>query len=348
MLLASMLALAIATPAGSPADPTASMQVEDTAVRLRWTAPPGCPDAEAVHSWILALSPALPAASAGADAAATVRATGDGYAVDVEVVLDADAGTVHTSRTLESDACELLARAAAVIIAVGLDPIAVATNLGEAAAKVQKPTTTPVEPEPALTTPRPAVPEDTDATRPRRRVPRLEYGIGVGTGVGGLLLPRSGIGVSLAPFVGTRRIHVQTVAQYWLPRQVALDDSRDVRASLQMATAGVRACPLLSWGRLRLELCAGIDAGAVFGRGRGADLEATSVATDPWAGVVLAPSVRLAVAPRVSVGLALEAVISLYRPRFAIDGIPGDLWTVGAGGLRGLFTVQAHRRREVR
>lgn len=232
-----------------------------------------------------------------------MRATDDGYAADIDVVLDADAS--HTSRTLESDECEVLARAAAVIIAVGLDPIAVATTLGQATAKTPEPTTTDdaPEPEPApeLATRGPAVSEDTSAT-PTRPPPRLEYGVGVGTGVGGLLLPEAGIGVSIAPFVGTRHVHVQTVAQYWLPRQVALDDSRDVRAALQMATAGVRVCPLLSWGRLRLELCAGIDAGAVFGRGRGADLEAKRVATDPWAGVLLAPGVRLAVAPRLSVG----------------------------------------------
>lgn len=350
MLLASILAAAIATPAAASVGPPAGTKGEDTPVRLRWAAPPGCPDADAVRSWILALIPALPAASPGADATATVRVTSDGFAVDVDVELGPDGEALHTARTLQSDDCELLARATAVVIAVGLDPLAVASSLGDASATAREPTPSPAIPAPELVIRGPAVPASDDAaTGPRpRRASSFEYGVGAGTGIGGFLLPGVGIGVTIAPFFGTRRLHIQAVAQYWLPQQVAAEDTRDVRAALQMATAGARVCPLLSWGRVRLELCAGVDAGGVFGRGRGAGLEATRVATDPWAGVVLAPGVRLAVARRVSVGLALEGAISLYRPRFAVEGIPEDLWTVAAGGLRGLFSVQVHRPRENR
>jgi hypothetical protein len=177
--------------------------------------------------------------------------------------------------------------------------------------------------------------------QPRRRGKHggPEAGARLGAGVGGLLFPAAGVGLSLAPFVGTASFHARAVVQYWAPQRIAFDPRRDVSGELQLVSGGLRACPQLEWARVRVPLCAGVDAGAMLGRGTGRDLAIPRSAREPWVGVVLEPGLTMGVTSRVSLWLALEGVVSLYRPRFGIEGTP-QAWTAGAGALRGLFGVQ--------
>lgn len=340
----SVLVLALATAAAAPG------VAPDAGVRLRWTAPTSCPDGSTVGSWIAALGPTAPEGAPPADASVTVEAHDGLHTADIEVW----AAGQRTTRVLQDADCVLVSRAAAVVVAVALDPIGVADATGV----LDERAPARAESTPSATRPTaPATSTSTSSTRtpradvappiePSRRRTRLELGIGAGTGVGGLQLPAAGVGVFLAPFVGMRRWQLEAVVQYWLPRRVPLDDPHDVRATLQMVTGGLRFCPLLSRGRVRVTACAGVDAGAILGRADGDDLTARRPARAPWAGVVVAPGVRWALAPRITVGVTVEAVASLYRPRFAIRGITQDIWVVGAADVRGLFTVQIHRRRE--
>jgi len=162
--------------------------------------------------------------------------------------------------------------------------------------------------------------------------------------MGGLLLPGASLGLLLAPFIGTRRLHVRAVAQYWTPQRVAFDPQRDASGEVRLVSGGVRVCPQLDRPRVRIPLCAGLDAGAMLGRGTGRDLAPSRTAQEPWVGAVLEPGVSLAVTPRLSLWLALEGVISLHRPRFAVEGAAQE-WTAGAGALRGLLGLQVHGRR---
>jgi hypothetical protein len=303
-------------------------------VRLSWTAPAECPDGATVLGWVDALAPV----EGTAEATGVIDRDGSEWVLALEIV-----GEAKVSRTLRAPDCMVLGRAAAVVIAVSLDPVAVAQSTAVTtaiAADVSEPIATePIVAEPRASpiTPRVSPPRPID--RPALAV---EYGASIGVGVEGLLLPSVGPGFAIAPFVGTRRIHVEAAVQYWTPRTT--ESNGEVRARLQMVTAGIRACPLIERGRVRFPLCAGIDAGGVLARADGDELRNASPATEPWAGVVLAPGVRVAVAPRVSLGVALEGVISLYMPRFAVIGLEGDLYQMGGGGLRGVFYVQIHNR----
>jgi hypothetical protein len=85
----------------------------------------------------------------------------------------------------------------------------------------------------------------------------------------------------------------------------------------------------------------------MLGEGRGRDLPSPRSALGPWVGAVLEPGVTVGVTSRVSLWLALEGVVSLYRPVFAIEGAPeGEAWTAGEGAVRGLFGVEVHARRK--
>lgn len=333
------LAATLAVGAPVPESPPAPL-------RLQWDAPKECPTASEVLAWTDALAPRTGSTS---EARATIELQGAEYALKLEITGDAS-----VSRTLRSHDCRLLGRAAAVVIAVSLDPIAVArttavTTAIAGGAVVPEPIPTPPPVLPITDEPRRAAGPRVLSAPPIER-PRspIEYGASFGVGVDGLLLPRAGAGVAIAPFVGTRRIHVEAALQYWSPRSTPDNEAIGVQARVQMVSGGVRACPLLEWGRWRVPLCAGLDVGGVFARAVGSSVRNGSPAVAPWAGVVLAPGVRVSVAPRVSLGLALEGVISLYMPRFAVEGLDDDLYQMGQGGLRGVFSVQIHNARKKR
>lgn len=269
-----------------------------------------------------------------------------------------------TLRRFQTDDCTVLTRAIAVVIAVSLDPITVAEAertspaVPEPAASMSTAGHAPREPEPPQDRAREREGDDegreherADPAGARARTESLsqlrglEGGLRLGAGLGGSLLPAAGAGLSLAPFLGVSRLHVRAVVQYWAPQTVTFDPRRDAAGELQLVSGGVRVCPQLGWDRVRIPLCGGVDAGAMLGRGTGRDLAPPRSARGPWVGAVLEPGVTVGVTSRVSLWLALEGVVSLYRPRFAVEGV-SQAWTAGAGALRGLFGVQVHGRRD--
>ncbi len=319
----------------------------DEAIELDWRAPVGCPERDEVRRSIARL---VPAADVRLRVRAEIMARGRGF----EGTLALEGDDPESARSLQADDCHVLARAMAVVIAVSLDPFAVAEAIdGPAtipAAEVPEPSSPPRE---TLVSPRArAGASDRPAPRPTPAHPRarpsdeaLELGVRLGAGVGGLLFPGAGVGLSLAPFLGTSRLHVRAVAEYWAPQRIRFDPLRDASAEVQLVSGGVRVCPQLVRGRVRVPLCAGADVGAMLGRGTGRDLASASSGRQTWVGAVLEPGIAVGVTSRVSLWLALEGVVSLYRPRFAIDGGP-EPWTAGSGALRGLVGVQLHTSRK--
>lgn len=324
-------------------------------VELSFRAPVGCPTQAEVEAWLAELVPE-PRWSEPVRVEVTVEARTEGYGS--RMVLDA--GSASQTRELEADDCGLLARANVVVIAVGLDPLAVAeatVERAEATSPEPSPAPAPVPapqprrpPEPEEPTDRPSRVVSPAAPRPAgdasSRGGGLHYGARIGAGAGGLLLPSAGVGLVLEPWLGPAWLQVRASAQYWTGRRVSFDPQRDAAGVVRLVTGGARVCPVLGRGAVRVPLCAGIDGGAVLGRGTGDALTSSRSAVAPWAGVVLQPGVDIAVARRVSLWAALEGVISLYRPSFSVEGTEG-VWTAGAGGLRGLLGIQIHRAREI-
>lgn len=333
-------------------------------IELRWAAPAGCPQRDQVRALVERL---VPSVGPGLRAEATIEAVAGGF----RGMLALWPGEARqTVRRLEAEDCMVLARAMAVVIAVSMDPVGVAESERTAEVPESPPSSDELasdgtasgrarargaanEGERAGSDASDASLEaglalrgaaDRRSAGPLPARGGLEGGMRLGAGVGGLLLPAAGVGLSLAAFVGTARVHVRAVAQYWAPQRVAFDPTRDASGELQLVTGGARACPQLGWGRVRIPLCAGVDAGAMIGRGTGHDLVTSRSAREPWVGAVFEPGVTVGVTSRVSLWLALEGVVSLHRPQFVIEGAP-QTWTAGAGAVRGLFGVQVHARR---
>ncbi len=319
-----------------------AMPSEPTRLVLDWEAPATCPRLPELLAWVDALmaDALVPAIEASASIVVQTTTT-HGYTARMHLQV----GDRREDRSLDGPDCTVVAHAAAVVVAASLDSIAVAQH-----PTVDVPESPRVEPaESPRTPPRPPMPQThpddprpapsgMDESQPRR----LMAGVRLGTVLGAGVVPSVGVGLRTEPFVGGPRLHVRAVAQYWARRRIPLDPRRDVAGELRLAVGGARICPRWTRGSVHVALCGGIDAGAVHGRGVGEELIDARSAAAPWAAAVLEPNVELTITPALSLWIALEGVVALYRPRFAIDGAAGQ-WTAGAGALRGVVGVSVHR-----
>lgn len=361
------LAAAMALGPAASAPPRPSVPTAEP-VELSWHAPPSCPSVQQARQWIAQLTPSARPTPIRPRARVTLSRTAHGYGSRIAIETEGRRDT----RQLDADDCTLLARATTVVIAVSLDPLAAALGPMRRARPDDDPATGDPPSAGSTTPPRP-VPDPPRRARPgdappeprsrsdappssgsgepspedaaSRPPPRLEAGARLGAAVGAGLLPSVGAGLTLAPFLGVDRVHVRATVQYWARRRIDFDPRRDATAQLRMVTGGLRICPRLGRGPLRVPLCAGVDAGAVLGRGTGDALIDPRSARAPWVGAVLQPGLEWSITPSLSLWLALEGVVSLYRPAFAVEGA-ARAWTAGPGGLRGLVGLQLHRPRK--
>ena len=346
--------------AGVPAGPEPAADAGPP-LSLSWSAPPGCPDREAMVQQVQRLTDARVVS----EPEAPLRVHVDVALAEVgyRAVLQLDRDGTSQTRDLTADDCALLSRAVAVVVAVAADPIGVATTLEEKRSPEPAQSTDRAEPKApppraVLSTQPPKSPNndpkrtdpntDSNRTDPTPKDPStpLEFGTRLSLAVGGLILPTAGVGLSLAGYLGTPQFHVRVVGQYWPPRNAELQSLPDAGATFQLATGGVRACPVLQTGRWRFPLCAGVDVGAVIGQGEGEDLRVQRSATAVWSAVVLQPGVEVTLTPRFGLWAAFEGAVSLNRPRFHLDN-GGELHAVGAFGPRGLIGVVLHNRRRI-
>jgi hypothetical protein len=282
-------------------------------------------------------------ADAAWSAHARVDEVDDGFALTLSV--DTDRG--QTSRSLRSPSCDSLARAAALVIAVDLDPVAVAQGLAESES-VPPPLPAPTQAAPDPSPPRRASPPSRPRTPrpppsppldapPARAVhmgarPEASLGTGLLPGLGG-----AAVGGALVLF-GARPWRVEAGGAYRFARTAPADGRDDAGGELWIASAIARGCGVLRPGPLQLPICGGLELGAVHGEGFGPAVQSQS-STQLW--VALVPSVAVLWSPRPWVGLyaRVEAALSVRRPAVHLDGI-GEVYRVGAVGASGSIGVE--------
>jgi hypothetical protein len=281
-------------------------------------------------------------------ARADVRREGDAYVVDVIVAID---GTEHP-RTLRAPDCESLADAAALVVALTLDPTALdaqpqaRTDTASTATTVASDTTTPRTRETTS-----AAEDATPATRRSRgRTPTeipaaatgaraWEIGGRLWSGWGSGLAPRGSALLGGALVVTWRRVALEAEARAWLPRQLARGQS--VATRVWLGSAIVAACLRPPTRRVEFGLCPGIELGGH--RARGIAARAASVTTVPWA----APLGRVALRVPLRRGLGLVAGVELAVPlnRLAVDaGSAGELFVVQPVSARLLLGLDGRAR----
>lgn len=312
-------------------------------IALRWRAPTGCGDADGVLDDALALlvDPVDPGVTLRVEASVVVRER-------AALVLRIGDGPGASERHLEVARCDALVSAAALLVAMAIDP-SVGGSITDAI--VPEPDApiepapiepAPIEPapiEPARIEPAPvAVVESPPAPSPLAlptdpRTP-LHLGASLGAGLGAFTLPRVTAALELDLSLATRTARVELGATWWAPTEGTSTSNARVRGRFQLAAAVLRGCVVPRWRALEFPLCAVAQAGAILGRGTAALPDPRS-ARAPWIAVGGGPSIlwrpRRA-GGRLGLWLRAEGHGALTRPAFE-TAPSGLVWRAGPGAL---------------
>lgn len=249
----------------------------DERLALRWEAPDGCPGREAVRAEVARLvGGALPGGEPIVAEARTIAAEGA-----FELTLRTEVGGQHGERTLRADRCDELAAAAALILALMIDPEAVAraepepSALAPSLARALAPPAREVEPPgaaPARRGPdarRTAEPFTEAGPPPPLRGEALEavFGAGIQLDVG--TLPSAAAALVLEGGFGVPLIDGRLRLAFLFPQAGASAELSGASAELMAFSAGVLACVRPIEQARALGLCADLAAGSVFGAARG-------------------------------------------------------------------------------
>ena len=288
---------------------------------FEWSAPEGCPSAALVQTEIDNLL-----GSAARDRVRqnlAVQATVDHPAL-WQVTLATQSGGASGHRTIEAGTCQGLASATALIVALMIDPDAVAAHASQAKAATPEPAPVPAAPPPP---PRPV---------------RATFGF-VGLGAAGHLgvLPGPDVGIGATLGISRRHWRVELRAAYG-PRQVqseALADPAGAYGKFRFLAGTLAGCWLRLHSAVDLGPCAEAEIGAVQGEGIGADH--SSSRTTPWFGLGAGGAAVLKATPWLHFSLHADAVVPLWRPHFVFENVPSPIfrtWPVG-GRLTALAEV---------
>lgn len=335
--LCSGLVLAlVATPAGA--------QPERQAVEFRWDAPADCPpEAEVVAELERLLGgPLAQREGPRLTAIARVRREADGF--DLRLWTVSDDGTLQ--RSIVHPQCDALAKAGALIAAMAIDPsvlerMAEGTEAAEVAAEAKtvadpEPVPEPT-PEPAPKVEPPPEPEKEPIVKPepKRRTVRGALRIAAGVSYGDL--PGAGALLRVTPALLWPRARLELEASYGPVRKARFDDDPQRGADLQLATAGLRGCAVLRARKLEFPLCAGVELGAIYGRGVGYAVSREGRLL--LASLSAAPAIFYVPHPRVAVGALVEGAVHVARPRFTVEGA-GEVYRAAPASVRALAAIE--------
>jgi hypothetical protein len=261
-------------------------------LELSWDAAGDCPERDAV---LRSIAGFLPAPHAPAAAAVSAE-------IHVELLPDrrflahiALHGAALGTRRVAGADCRRVSEAAALIIAMTLDPLGLSERMSERAAAASE-----------------------------RDALGFSLGLRAAGDLGSLPQPSLGTGFVLGVHAG--RAHAEAEAMVWLPRLTRLSpESRGSRGSGEIGLFGaaLRGCYDLAWSArvgFGFGPCLGAEAG--LSTGRGIDVIEPVRKHGFWAAALAGLTVRQlgAGGPGLGSWLALEIAAPLVRPVYAIDG----------------------------
>lgn len=326
MSLAALLLLAARVHAG----PQAHAEVE-----LSWQAPEACPAEEVVLERVQGLlgRPLAAAEEPAVRVTATVTETPAGLELSLRTQTEEGTG----ERRMSGQTCEVLVDAAALVVAMALDP---SLGLGP---EPEEP-----EPEPASEPPPPCVepetrPKTEESTEPEPEPepepPSTSDSPLAGTvrfaGVGSLgPLPTVAPGFEVVAGLLRRHARAELGLDYYFGRQI--DQEGGGGAEIQLWTVTARGCWAPAVSIVELPICGGVQVGPMRGEGRGVAVPASTRL--PWVAVEAGGAVVIRGLPLVDVWIGADFVAPLTRPGFSFDdrGLVHRSAVVGGEAAAGL------------
>jgi len=336
--LEMVAALASLGPAGAPG--------------LSWSAPTECPAGEEIQARIEVLLGRPEVKTELVIDGVIERDSPDVWALELTLGGPGEATRHH----LVAARCATLADAAALLVAVYVDPVAAARTLawsrdpgGEADADTfEGPTPIEVPQRDELSPAEQSVPprvelggevledrrtlaadleddaREAPASVPLRSAapPRKSSGgpwsLGFGL-VGGVefgALPGPAGLVQAAIVADRRRLRLALTGSFMTPRKGALKAVTGASVRVLQGAAGLRACARLSQGRLSAPLCLGLEVGALAGTADG--VEEARTERSFWLATLVAPSLGWSLHPRVALVVGAEIALPIVRPHFIL------------------------------
>ncbi|HVZ74990.1 MAG TPA: hypothetical protein VHJ20_21560 [Polyangia bacterium] len=325
------LLVAIATSMGSRAR-AAEAPVADAPpeLALTWRAPERCPSAGDVDAQFARLLGGAARAPSGKKIAATafVREAGTGrWVLDLATDLDGAEGR----RTIAGDSCASVASAAALILALMIDPTA-----AERATEESAPPTPPREPPPKKIEAPPAIEAKPQPATSGDAWPVRPFVRGFGAGVVSLL-PSAALGGGVGVGARRGRLAVELTALATQARHADAAGAPGEGGTFHLAIGGARACGALSGhvaGSVGWQLCLGAELERITATGTGVDVvRSANVKMAAGTGGVIA---TVPLAAHVGISLELDGALRPYHPQFSLDQI-GPIyrvpWASAAGAL---------------
>ena len=321
---------------------------------LEWDAPADCPTAADVREAIDRTLPDTVADASIIVARARVAAAASQWRLELELDDRGRAGT----RVLEASSCLELANAAALIVAIAVDPDVLlhgsAPEVRELESEAEAIDSLVPAPDARQPSPRESVaetaregPDETDAVASESSPPaegssksRLSFGARALAGASVGILPNATASLELAFALSGTGWRAEIGAAYWTPTTA---DSRiaDVGGRFQLGAAVLRGCGVPSVRRLGFPLCLALDLGGVHGRGVG-ELDARR-AVAPWVALRPGAALRWAVLPRLALWVGGDVVVPLTQVRFHTDRTP-ELFRLGAVGGTAVVGIEVRQK----
>jgi hypothetical protein len=310
-VLASLAAALVAVGEASPA-PT-----DDLALQLTWEAPQGCPDLASERAEIRRRAgDTSHVLSAPIVAQGTIqRVPSGGYDLLLHTRVDGTQG----ERLLAGDDCRQLADAAALVLALLINPEASLSGPQPAPAAPTQPPSPPV-----------ALP------RPDR--PRAGLGLGLAAAWASGVLPGGATGLSSSVFYQRESVALVFLVTGFLPKDKSAPVLPHASASFYRLESALQLCASTSSDRpLGAALCLG---GAIVRlHGQSTGVSDPGQATAYWPEATLAGSGRLRLTAATQLRLAVDLHGLGSRPDFAIAGL-GNVYRPARFSMRGILGIE--------
>jgi hypothetical protein len=281
---------------------------------LEWLAPADCPSSRQVEAEIARLLGGPAHGPAGDDL--RVRAS-VGHNRLWSVTLETSSGTSNGRRTLSATTCEGLANATALIVALIIDPNAVAEHSREAEKTEQKAPATPVAEPP---------------TAPRARTINVLAGLGATGSLGALPSPDLGLGAGLGLSGPLWRIEARVAYSTWWVKSSTMVDPAGAYGRFRLLTAMLAGCLISHRSSFDWGACLDFESGAVQGEGVGVTMD--SAKTTPWLGLGAGGFLALRATPWLLFPFHIDAIVPLWRPDFTFEGVESPIFRARAVGGR--------------
>ncbi len=286
----------------------------DEVVELSWSAPVGCPSRASVLKEVARLVVSAP--SEPLYVQATVEsAASDSWSVELTM-----SGAVEGKRSLGAESCNAVAQAAAMIIALAVDPDSGAGQPEEEA--VEAPPDTSSEDAPLGSESQDGEAEGSDSAPPQIG-DQLHGILHAGVVLEGALLPKFGWGFELGGGVQWRWLRADL--SFGLVPQVSasLPERAAVGGQFLLGWVGIRGCAGHDFSAIGLHACATFRPGILRGTGTGTLEDSTGAAFVPAlsGGALL----RFPGTSRAGLELGAGATVPLRQPVFAVESEPSSI-----------------------